>query len=77
MKLPDGYVFIPRLKNLTTIEVEQRDLVMCKSCWKHGLDNCPMEFYWDSHPADDVCYCAMGERKEDNDGNDHDPAGNN
>lgn len=44
--------------------VDAVPVVRCKDCWKRGLDNCPMEFYWDSHPADDICYCAMGERRE-------------
>lgn len=39
-------------------------VVRCEDCLKRGLDNCPMEFYWDNHPADDLCYCAMGERRE-------------
>lgn len=44
--------------------VDAVPVVRCEDCWKRGLDNCPMEFYWDSHPADDLCYCAMGERRE-------------
>ena len=31
-KLPDGWVFIPRIKGITTIEVEKRELVMCQHC---------------------------------------------
>lgn len=44
--------------------VDAVPVVRCEDCWKRGLDNCPMEFYWDNHPADDLCYCAMGERRE-------------
>lgn len=33
-KLPDGWVFIPRMKDAITIELEQRELVTCRHC-KH------------------------------------------
>ena len=38
--------------------------VFCSECAKRGLDNCPMEFYWDSHPADDKAFCSFGILKE-------------
>lgn len=37
------------------------DVIRCRECWKLGFDNCPMEDYWDSHPADYDFYCAAGE----------------
>ena len=37
------------------------NVVRCKNCWKQNTDNCPMEFYWDNHPFEEECYCAMGE----------------
>lgn len=36
-------------------------VVRCSNCWKRGLDNCPMEFYWDGHPQEDDCFCKFGE----------------
>ena len=63
-RMPDGWVVTVEADKLEVRIKESRELVLCKSCWKRGLDNCPMEFYWDNHPADDDCYCAMGERKE-------------
>lgn len=62
-RMPDGYVFTVESDGEEWWLKEARELVMCKSCWKRGLDNCPMEFYWDCHPANDDCYCAMGERR--------------
>ena len=41
--------------------VDAVEVVRCKECWKRGLDNCPMEFYFDCHPAEDDCYCKFGE----------------
>lgn len=70
-RMPDGWVITVE-SDRKALEVRisgSRELVTCKSCWKRGLDNCPMEFYWDNHPADDDCYCAMGER-ERRDGDD-------
>ena len=36
-------------------------VVRCSNCWKRGLDNCPMEFYWDGHSQEDDCFCKFGE----------------
>lgn len=71
-RFPDGWVFItkvsgPKVKDgkcYAEVSMDELELVMCKNCWKRGQDNCPMEFYFDNHPADDDCYCAMGERRE-------------
>lgn len=62
-RMPDGYVLTVESDGKEWRLKESRELVMCKNCWKRGLDNCPMEFYWDCHPANDDCYCAMGERR--------------
>ena len=62
-RLPDGWIFIPKFKDMTTITVEQRELVCCKNCM-HGCD-------WDDgkwkciinggmHAPD--WFCADGER---------------
>lgn len=32
MKLPAGWVIIPRMKDRLTIEVEQREIVTCSDC---------------------------------------------
>ena len=62
---PDGWVFVVDPEKAEVV-IQRKNLVMCKSCWKRGLDNCPMEFYWENHPIDDNCFCAMGERRENN-----------
>lgn len=36
-KLPDGWVFIPRMKDVLTVEIEQKKLVTCQHC-KHCLN---------------------------------------
>lgn len=38
-------------------------LIRCKDCKWRNLDNCPMEFYWDSHQADDEAFCSFGVKK--------------
>ena len=64
-RMPEGWIILAENDGTNTWIKESRELVLCKDCRKRGLDNCPMEFYWDSHPADDICYCAMGERREE------------
>lgn len=34
-RLPDGWVFIPKMKDAITIELKQMELVTCRHC-KHG-----------------------------------------
>ena len=34
MKLPSGWIFIPRMKDRTTLEVETKELIRCHEC-KH------------------------------------------
>ena len=67
-RIPDGWVVTVEsdIKSLEVRIAGSRELVLCKNCWKRGLDNCPMEFYWDSHPAEDDCFCKMGERRTTN-----------
>ena len=40
----------------------QEEIVRCKNCKYKGFDNCPLELYWENHPADDNAYCSFGER---------------
>ena len=65
-RMPDGWVITVESdrKSLEVRRTGSRELVMCKNCLKRGLDNCPMKFYWDSHPAEDDCFCAKGERRD-------------
>ena len=64
MKFP-AIAFIPRIdRKSMTVELEEFPIVLCKDCWKREFDNCPMEFYFDSHPKDDNFFCAYGEMKE-------------
>lgn len=68
-KFPDGWVFIPKFKDLTTIIVEQRELVCCKNC-KHSCDY--TDIYIDyaykctknGGYHNDCWFCADGERKD-------------
>ena len=58
MKLPDGWVFIPKMKRRSTIEVEQKELVTCKNCIFQNTDNC--KWREDESPDPDD-YCSVGE----------------
>lgn len=72
-RLPAGWIFIPKFKDMTTITVEQRELVCCKNCkwWENGLcksddvsrkiDDCGC--YPDFRTSSDW-FCADGERKD-------------
>lgn len=64
-RMPDGWVITTEVNGLEVRLHEPKELVLCKNCWKRDLDNCPMKFYWDSHPAEDDCFCAMGEYRRD------------
>ena len=55
-KLPDGHVFIYRLMK-TKIEIEERELVMCKHCKHHR--ECD---YWIENGNE--WFCADGERED-------------
>lgn len=72
-KLPSGWIIIPRMKDATHIELEERRLVTCAECkyWN------PMNrIHQDYHPGRGECklicwvsdsdwFCADGEAKED------------
>ena len=66
-KLPDGHVFIYKQK-LTKIEIEERELVMCRNCKHQDPDRfndgsnryvCRKGHGW----KPDEWYCADGERR--------------
>ena len=59
MKLPSGWIFIPRIKNRATIEVEQKELVTCKDCIYYETEDC--KWRSDESPdPDDYCSIAEG-----------------
>ena len=71
MKLPAGWIFIPRMKNRFTIEVEQKELVTCNDCihcaddWNGNqpMFTCELGRCGESvHPDD---FCSYTERRED------------
>ena len=64
MKVP-AFVMIPYYDHKSnSIDLDVLPLVLCKDCRYRDQDNCPMEFYFDNHPAEDYCFCAHGEQKE-------------
>lgn len=69
-RLPAGWIFIPKFKDMTTITVEQRELVCCKDC-KHrdpedGKCDSGHGIRWNL-PRPDDWFCADGERWDDDD----------
>ena len=58
MKLPSGWIFILRMKNLTTIEVEERELVLCRDCIYRETEDC--KWRQDESP-DNTDFCSIGE----------------
>lgn len=57
MKMPDGWVFIAKIKGRTTIEMTQEELIMCKNCIFQGTDEC--KWRSDEIPKDDD-WCSGG-----------------
>lgn len=37
--LPTGYIFIPKMKNMVTITLEQKELICCKKCRHYFPDD--------------------------------------
>lgn len=63
-RLPDGWVFIPMMKDAITIELKQMELVTCQHC-KHGEPGAcgygvDCDGVW--HEAD--WFCADGEEED-------------
>lgn len=61
MKLPRGWVFIPKMKNRAKIEIEQRELVTCENCLYYGAVDC--KWREDESPEPDD-YCSYAEKLE-------------
>lgn len=72
-KLPSGWIFIPRFKDLNHIELEERKLITCKEC-KYWIPMNKFNQYY--HPGRGECelncwvrdsdwFCADSEAKED------------
>ena len=68
-RLPDGWVFIPRMKDAITIELKQMELVTCRHC-KHyryyGLSYDTISECKIGHceNPDEYWFCADGEEED-------------
>lgn len=67
-RLPDGWVFIPRMKDAITIELKQMELVTCRHC-KHcftGGENILYNVCELNHNKvqSDDWFCADGEEED-------------
>ena len=65
-RLPDGWVFIPRMKDAITIELKQMELVTCRHC-KHCFTDCENVLYNvcelnHNKVQSDDWFCADGEK---------------
>ena len=63
-KLPDGWVFMPKPVNMTTIDIEKKELVMCRNCRHRDPEDHKCDHGW-IHcivPVDDDFWCAYGEK---------------
>ncbi len=64
-KLPDGWVFIPKPVKRTTIDIEKRELVMCRNCKHRDPEDFKCDHHWHAYsplPVDDDFWCAYGEK---------------
>lgn len=79
MKIPDGQVLIFHDNHGQKVDVEVKELVLCKNCkhrptetddedmeYEFPDDKCPCQCddYWYSWMPKDDWFCAEGERKE-------------
>ena len=70
-KLPSGWIFIPKVKtgDRRTIEIEQRDLVMCRECkyWNGNNDGkrAPECRWREDEIPDFDDYCSWGKKVPD------------
>ena len=64
-KLPSGWIFIPRFKDLNHIELDERELVTCKECRYFVFENAECG-HCKSHglPVVPDWYCADAEAEE-------------
>ena len=60
-----GAVKLLRKNGYTILKDGALIVVRCKNCKYRGFDNCPMEFYWENHQADDNAFCSFGVKKGD------------
>lgn len=76
-RIPDGWVFIPRLKKRKKteieVEVERKELVFCEHCiysgWKIEKDGIAPEYYChrrtEPEPVDAEHFCRYGEERKE------------
>lgn len=67
MKLPTGWVFIPRMKDAVTITVEERELITCGQCRHRDPEDGKCDcggMPWDTQtfPVPENWYCPNGEK---------------
>lgn len=65
-KLPDGWVFIPMMKDAITIEIKKMELVTCRHCkWFHkAFENEGRCIKHDNDYRDPDWFCADGEEED-------------
>ena len=71
--LPDGWVFVPKMKDILTVTVEQKELVCCRHCkhWIPGAIDETDNFIeprceWNGGGWSSNDYCSYAERVEAN-----------
>lgn len=61
MNLPAGWLFVPKIKNRSKIEITQREICFCRDCTYRNTVDCSWRA--DQMP-DDEDFCSMAERCE-------------
>ena len=71
MKIPDGWIFIPKITNKITVEVEQKELITCMNCkyaqltYDGECKYCDVWFPNEALYMDGDYFCASAERRID------------
>lgn len=65
---PFGWVFVPKMKDITTVSVEHRPIVLCEDCKQWDEDGGMMGRGWCGYQM--KCtgpwfFCADGEKEEE------------
>lgn len=70
---PFGWIFTPRMKNMTTIELDEKEIVLCRDCRQWNEESGRMGRGWCGYQM--KCtgpnyFCADGEKPREGDDDD-------
>lgn len=73
---PFGYLFMPRMKDMLTVEIEPKPIVLCKNCNQWDEEGGMMGRGWCGYQmkcTGPYYFCADGENETDGDNTQQEP----